>query len=305
MRILRLATRYTPLAIKQSLSVKEALERTTPDLKIKLIKMKTQGDIITNKPLKDIGGKGLFLKELQEAILNNEADFAVHSMKDVPAHNPAPLIVYPVLKREHPADVFVSLKHDNIAELPKQSIIGTSSPRRKGQILALRKDIIVRDCRGNVGTRLKKLADGEFSAIILAAAGLRRLNQISAVKQYFNFEAMLPAATQGILAIEFRQEDIELHNIIKHVIDEDTQLVCTAERSFLKEINGDCHTPIAAFCKKIGRQLILRAGFYLEDGSLQFLTAETGGLDQSAQLGIRAANNIKSLAAPHLQKHIK
>jgi hydroxymethylbilane synthase len=305
MRILRLATRHSPLAIKQSLAVKEALERTTPDLEIKLIKMKTQGDIITDKPLADIGGKGLFLKELQEAILNDEADFAVHSMKDVPVNNPASLCVYPVLRREYPADVFVSLKYNTLSELPEQSIIGTSSPRRKGQILALRNDIIVRDCRGNVGTRLKKLANREFSAIILAAAGLKRLNQLSEIKQYFNFEEMLPAATQGILAVEFRKTDLELNNVIKNIIDEDTQLVCTVERSFLKEINGDCHTPIAAFCKKIGRQLILRVGFYLEDGSLQFLTAQTGGLDQAAQLGIRAANNIKSLAGPHLQKHIE
>ncbi len=256
--ILRIATRKSPLALWQTHHVRDELSRAYPELQIELVEMSTQGDKILDTPLAKIGGKGLFVKELETGLLNKTVDIAVHSMKDVPVEFPEGLILPIIMRREEPYDALVSNEYPNLAALPKGAIVGTSSLRRQCQLLALRPDLEIHSLRGNVGTRLKKLDNGEFKAIILAAAGLIRLGLGERITERLKPEIMLPAIAQGAIGIECRQDDTETLELINILNDKATQQRITAERALNARLNGGCQVPIAGFAEIEGEILEIR-----------------------------------------------
>ena len=255
---LRIATRKSPLALWQTHHVRDELSRAHPKLEIELVEMSTQGDKILDTPLAKIGGKGLFVKELETGLLNKQVDIAVHSMKDVPVEFPKGLILPVIMSREEPYDAFVSNEYPTLDALPKGAIVGTSSLRRQCQLLALRPDLQIRSLRGNVGTRLKKLDNGEFKAIILAAAGLKRLGLAERITQVLKADVMLPAIAQGAIGIECRQNDTETLELISVLNDKPTQQRVTAERALNARLNGGCQVPIAGFAEIEGEILEIR-----------------------------------------------
>ncbi len=256
--ILRIATRKSPLALWQTHHVRDELSRAYPELQIELVEMSTQGDKILDTPLAKIGGKGLFVKELETGLLNKTVDIAVHSMKDVPVEFPEGLILPIIMRREEPYDALVSNEYPNLAALPKGAIVGTSSLRRQCQLLALRPDLEIHSLRGNVGTRLKKLDNGEFKAIILAAAGLKRLGLGERITERLKPEIMLPAIAQGAIGIECRKDDTETLELINILNDKATQQRITAERALNARLNGGCQVPIAGFAEIEGEILEIR-----------------------------------------------
>jgi len=259
---LRLGTRKSKLALWQANFVKSKLEAL--GLEIELVLITTTGDKILDTPLSKIGGKGLFVKEIENALMEDEIDFAVHSLKDVPAFIPQGLVVDIFLEREDPKDAFVSKSYKTLNELPASAKIGTSSIRRKVQLLQKRQDLTIEDLRGNVDTRLKKLEDGLYDAIILASAGLKRLGFEGVISSYLDF---IPAVGQGIVAIEYKASNKELSNILKSINHEPTYMCALAERSFLETVEGNCQIPMGAHAT-LTQDLIKIRGFIAnEDGT--------------------------------------
>ncbi|WXT99646.1 MAG: Porphobilinogen deaminase [Catillopecten margaritatus gill symbiont] len=244
---IKIATRKSPLALWQAEHVKVELERHHPKLKVELVKMMTKGDQILNSPLSKIGGKGLFIKELEIGMLEGKADIAVHSMKDVPYEIPAGFELGAILERENPFDAFVSNNFDSITDLPQGAKVGTCSMRRIVQLKAIRPDLEILDLRGNVNTRLKKLDAGEYDAIILACAGLIRLGFEDRIKQQIPAEHSLPAVGQGAVGIEIRENDQEILELITPLIDKQTTYRVNAERAMNARLEGGCSVPIAGF----------------------------------------------------------
>ncbi|WPD24113.1 MAG: hydroxymethylbilane synthase [Candidatus Electrothrix scaldis] len=246
-KIIRIGTRASMLAVTQSTWVKTQIEQQYPDTTVELVKIVTKGDKILDVPLAKVGGKGLFVKEIEDALLDERVDLAVHSMKDVPAELPEGLQVAIVPEREIPQDAFVSVSYKNIDELPQGAVIGTSSLRRKSQLSCLRPDLEIRDLRGNLDTRLRKLDEGEYDAIILAGAGLNRLGMQRRITALFTPEQMLPAIGQGSLGIELRITDSELLEGMQFLHDQKTATAVAAERAFLLRLEGGCQVPIGGF----------------------------------------------------------
>src|SRR5690554_5654021 len=244
--MIRIATRQSPLALWQAQHVEALLKKAHPGIQVELVKIVTQGDKILDRPLAKIGGKGLFLKELEVALLNDEADLAVHSMKDVPADMPAGLVLDVVLSRANPYDALVSNQYASLAELPSGSVVGTSSLRRQSQLLALRPDIKVADLRGNVGTRLAKLDEGQYDAIILACAGLERLGLQQRISEQLDGPCWLPAATQGIIGLQYREGDERVSSLISPLADENAAAMAAAERAVARVLEATCQVPLAA-----------------------------------------------------------
>ncbi|MFZ2320968.1 MAG: hydroxymethylbilane synthase, partial [Pseudomonas sp.] len=246
-REIRIATRKSALALWQAEYVKACLEQAHPGLLVSLVPMVSRGDKLLDAPLAKIGGKGLFVKELETALLDNEADIAVHSMKDVPMDFPEGLGLFCICEREDPRDAFVSNTFASLDELPAGSVVGTSSLRRQAQLLALRPDLKIHFLRGNVNTRLAKLDAGEYDAIILAAAGLIRLGFGARIRASISVEASLPAGGQGAVGIECRSADAEIHALLAPLHHRETALRVTAERALNKHLNGGCQVPIACY----------------------------------------------------------
>lgn len=244
-KILRIATRKSALALWQANHVQSLLLEAHPGIEIELVKIVTEGDRIQDRPLSEIGGKGLFLKELERAMLNGDADLAVHSMKDVPASMAEGLVLDAVLPRANPYDALVSRENIPLADLPAGSLIGTSSLRRKSQLLALRPDLMVADLRGNVDTRLRKLDDGEYDAIILACAGLQRLGLGERITETLQLPDWLPASTQGIIGLQCREDDSFTRSLIKPLADTDAMVVASAERAVARVLEATCQVPLA------------------------------------------------------------
>ena len=242
-RLIRIGTRSSALALWQSEFVKGLLLEAYPDIEVELVHMSTKGDRILERPLAEIGGKGLFTEELEAAMLSGEVDLAVHSLKDMPTELPKGLILGAITKRENPFDAFVSNNYEALVELPKGAIVGTSSLRREAQLLALRPDLDIRMLRGNVQTRLRKLDEGEYDAIILAAAGLNRLGLEERIKALFSLHDMIPAVGQGAVAIECVDTE-EMRAFLAPLVDMKTTLAVTAERAFLARLQGGCQVPI-------------------------------------------------------------
>lgn len=296
-RTLRIATRRSPLAMWQAEHVQARLLDMHPDLTVELVTFKTQGDILLDTPLSKIGGKGLFVKELEVAMLAGDADIAVHSMKDVPMEFPEGLELGIILERENPRDAFVSNNYKTLEELPQGAIVGTSSLRRQCQLQNLRPDLVIRSLRGNVQTRLGKLDAGEFDAIILASAGLLRLEMESRIAQYLEPEVSLPAGGQGAVGIELRSDDAETLALLKPLQHEVTASRVLAERAMNKRLQGGCQVPIACYAIENDGELWLRGLVGSVDGK-QMLTVEYRGPAAEAEaLGIRAAEDLISQGA--------
>ena len=261
-----IGTRGSQLALWQANFIKSEIEHLFPDLIVELKIIKTTGDMITDRPLAMVGGKGLFVKEIETALLNNDIDIAVHSMKDMPGKLPCGLIIGAIPERENPFDVLISKDNSLLTDYKKGAKIGTSSLRRASQIKHIRPDVIIESIRGNLDTRIKKLKAGDYDAIVLAAAGLRRLGQDSAITEYLDETIMIPAVGQGALCIETRDNDDDIAAIMKKLDHRDTRICVTGERAFLKQIEGSCHIPVACFGKIKGHDVLLTAVVASEDG---------------------------------------
>jgi hydroxymethylbilane synthase len=296
-REIRIATRKSALALWQAEHVKARLEQAHPDLKVSLVPMVSRGDKLLDAPLAKIGGKGLFVKELETALLENQADIAVHSMKDVPMDFPEGLGLYCICEREDPRDAFVSNTYSSLDALPAGSVVGTSSLRRQAQLLARRPDLKIQFLRGNVNTRLAKLDAGEYDAIILATAGLIRLGFAERIRNSISAEDSLPAGGQGAVGIECRTADSEIHALLAPLHHRETALRVTAERALNKHLNGGCQVPIACYALLEGEQLWLRGLVGQPDGS-QLLRAELRGSSTEAeQLGVQVAEALLAQGA--------
>lgn len=299
-RHLRIATRKSALALWQAEYVKARLEQLHTGLTVSLVPMVSRGDQLLDSPLAKIGGKGLFVKELETAILDDQADLAVHSMKDVPMAFPEGLGLYVICEREDPRDAFVSNHFNHVDDLPQGSVVGTSSLRRQAQIMARRPDLTVRFLRGNVNTRLAKLDAGEYDAIILAAAGLMRLGFDQRIRYAMPPEESLPAGGQGAVGIECRSADTELHALLAPLNDEDSALRVRAERALNTHLNGGCQVPIACYAERANGQLWLRGMVGNPDGTL-LLTAQARGVDSAPEaLGIRVAEELLAQGAQQI-----
>jgi hydroxymethylbilane synthase len=296
-KIIRIATRKSPLALWQAEHVAERLERTFPGVKAELVKMTTQGDKILDAPLAKIGGKGLFVKELEQGMLEGFADIAVHSMKDVPVEFPEGLHLAAILTRDDPTDAFVSNHYAALSELPDNARIGTSSLRRQCQIKEQYPDAEILSLRGNVNTRLAKLDAGEYDAIILASAGLKRLGMAGRIKQCLDESVSLPAIGQGAIGIECRVDDPEINEMLSVLHDSETGLCVAAERAMNARLNGGCQVPIAGFAQLEGNQLFMRGLVGNPDGSVIYRAERSGGLDQAEAIGKLIAEDLLSQGA--------
>ena len=298
--MLKIATRKSPLALWQAEFVKSKLEDIYPDLKVELVKMTTQGDQILNSPLSKIGGKSLFIKELEVGIMEGRADIAVHSMKDVPYELPQGFEIGAILERESPFDAFVSNDFNSIQDLPVGARLGSCSLRRIVQVKAMRPDLEILDLRGNVNTRLKKLDDGEYDAIILACSGLTRLGFDNRIKQDLSPDDSLPAVGQGALGIEIKANDHEISSLIKPLIHQKTQIEVNAERALNTTLQGGCSVAIGAFATSEDSKLTLSGMVGNVDSGEIIRIQETGETSKPIDLGIRAAKKLLSLGAREL-----
>ena len=281
----------------QAEDVSSRLQKLYPDLDVQLVSMKTKGDKILDAPLAKVGGKGLFVKELEEGMLAGRADIAVHSMKDVPVEFPPGLELALIMQREDPRDAFVSNKYENLAALPENAVVGTSSLRRQTQIRERYPNLKLDWLRGNVNTRLRKLDDGEYDAIILAAAGLKRLGFESRIRSCLEPEESLPAIGQGAVGIESRSDDDAVKQLLAPLADADTTLRVQAERAMNQTLNGGCQVPLAGYAVLEGDQLYLRGLVGEPDGS-KVLRAEIRGASSDAvALGIKLAEDLLSQGA--------
>ena len=257
-KILRIATRKSPLALWQADFVKSQLQFYNPELKVELVKMSTEGDRVQNTPLSKVGGKGLFIKELEIGILEGRADIAVHSMKDVPYTMPKEFELGAILKRDNPFDAFVSNNFNHLNELPQEARVGSCSLRRIVQIKSIRPDLTILDLRGNVNTRLMKLDSGKYDAIILACAGLIRLGFEDRIKKTIDVQTCLPAVGQGALGIEIRKDDKNVKKLINPLIDNKTTTTVLTERAMNATLEGGCSVPIAGYASIDGEELKLQ-----------------------------------------------
>jgi hydroxymethylbilane synthase len=296
-REIRIATRKSALALWQAEHVKARLEEAHPGLKVSLVPMVSRGDKLLDSPLAKIGGKGLFVKELETALLENVADIAVHSMKDVPMDFPEGLGLYCICEREDPRDAFVSNTYASLDALPAGSVVGTSSLRRQAQLLARRPDLKIQFLRGNVNTRLAKLDAGEYDAIILAAAGLIRLGFAERIRSSISAEDSLPAGGQGAVGIECRTGDAEIHALLAPLHHRDTALRVTAERALNKHLNGGCQVPIACYAVLEGEQLWLRGLVGQPDGTQLLRAEQRAPVATAEQLGVQVAEALLAQGA--------
>lgn len=299
-REIRIATRKSALALWQAEHVKARLEQAHPGLKVSLVPMVSRGDKLLDAPLAKIGGKGLFVKELETALMENEADIAVHSMKDVPMEFPEGLGLYCICEREDPRDAFVSNHFDDLDALPPGSVVGTSSLRRQAQLLARRPDLKIQFLRGNVNTRLAKLDAGEYDAIILAAAGLIRLGFGERIRSSISVDESLPAGGQGAVGIECRTTDSELHALLECLNHAPTATRVVAERALNKRLNGGCQVPIACYAVLEGEQLWLRGLVGQPDGTVLLRAEGRAPAADAEALGVQVAEALLDQGAEQI-----
>ncbi|MEX0740033.1 MAG: hydroxymethylbilane synthase [Pseudohongiella sp.] len=295
--LIRIATRRSPLALWQAEFVRDALMAKNPGLRVELVGIATRGDKILDTPLAKIGGKALFVKELETAMLSGEADIAVHSMKDVPMEFPPGLFLPVICEREDPRDAFVSNHYASINALPQGARVGTASLRRQCQLLSLRPDLQIGSLRGNVGTRLGKLDSGEFDAIVLAAAGLLRLKLDERIAQFIPENLSLPAGGQGAVGIECREDAAEVIAMLSDMHHQDTADRVVAERALNRRLQGGCQVPIACYAELDGDQLHLRGLVGDIDGSRILRTERSGHRKDAEALGSAAAEDLLAQGA--------
>lgn len=300
-RILRIATRQSPLALWQANHVREILLKQWPEMHIELLPMVTSGDKFLKDKLLASGGKGLFVKELEEALLNKQADIAVHSTKDMPADLPPDLSLSAICKRHNPFDALVSNRYSSLDNLPQGAVIGTSSLRRQSQLLAYRSDLHIKTLRGNINTRLAKLDSGDFHAIILAASGLERMGMEESITEILSEDIMLPSCGQGALCIESRTDDQDILEIIKLLNDPISALCVQTERDVNARLGGNCHVPLAVFCSpETTGQLRLKARILSLDGLQIIEDSRSGTMDQSSLLAEQCTQALLADGAAQL-----
>lgn len=303
-RVVRIATRKSPLALWQANFVKQALQSYYSDIDVELIAMLTQADKLLSTPLTKIGGKGLFVKELETALLDGRADIAVHSIKDLPAELPDNLMLAVICEREDARDVLVAQEYVDLAGLARGAVIGTSSLRRQCQLKAMRPDIITENLRGNVETRLQKLVDKKYDAIVLAAAGLERLQRNEMVREYFDPEQFVPAIGQGAIGIECRQDDKQIQDLIAVLDHLPTRYCVTAERAMNFQFGGNCQIPVAAYAKLNQGQLQIKAMIGKPNGSLLLRSMAMGNPAHAESLGHQAAMDLFAQGAEKILREL-
>ena len=303
----RIGTRGSKLALWQSEWVKAAIGQKHPSLSVELVVIKTKGDKILDVPLADIGGKGLFVKEIEEALLNGSVDLAVHSMKDMPSELPDGLGIGPIPLRENPLDVLISRDGRRFDDLPAGARIGTGSLRRTAQLLHARSDLNMVPLRGNLDTRLNKLETGAegLDAVVLAAAGVHRLGLESRITEYFDPSVMLPAVGQGVLCIEIRNQDSQIAELLQPLDNPTTRCAALAERAFLKRLEGGCQVPIAGHGRIEGEHVILEGLVADIEGRQVIRSSRSGPVDTSEQLGIDLADDLLSRGADRILEQLQ
>ena len=290
----KLSLAYSSHAKK--LLIKSNSQFDDDSIEIKIIK--TSGDIFQNKKISDIGGKGVFSKQIEEALLDSKIDLAVHSLKDLPTKMTGGLCVNAVIKRNDPRDAFLSHSSKSFSELKSQSIIGTSSFRRQAQLNLLRSDIKIVSMRGNIDTRIKKLKNKEFDAIVLSLAGIQMLNLENEVKEVFNTDQMLPAIGQGAIALQCKKDDQKTLNILKAVNDKETYYCIQAERALLEAINGDCDTAIGGLAKLLNEKISLKSQLFSNDGKKKFEFQSSGHFKEAKEIGYKVGKELLKKAGP-------
>ncbi len=295
----KIGTRGSPLAVAQAREVQSRLmaAHSLTDDALPIVEITTSGDRIQHRPLSEVGGKGLFAKEIEDALGDRRIDIAVHSMKDLETVMPAGLVISAVLKREDVRDAFVSHRFANLDAMPAGAVVGTSSVRRRAQLLHRRPDLVVVEFRGNVETRLQKLDDGVADATFLACAGLRRLGRDELLRSPIDPTVMLPAVAQGAIAVQQRQDDQRLSRLLEPIGDHETAIQTAAERAFLARLDGSCRTPIAGLATFDREQLCLRGQILRCDGSESLEVCRRGPLDAAERLGVEAAEELLSRAS--------
>lgn len=301
MQIIRIATRKSPLALWQANHVAAQIRETNPNIRTELVTMTTRGDKILDSPLAMVGGKGLFVKELEQGLLANLADIAVHSMKDLPMELPDNLHLAAIMARHDPTDAFVSNRFSELQELPDRARIGTSSLRRQCQLQAKFPNAEIMGLRGNINTRLKKLDDGNYDAIILATAGLERLGYDNRINQRLAIEFCLPAIGQGAIGIECRKDNVAVNEIVTELSDEDTTICVRAERAMNYRLQGGCQVPIAGYAKLLpSNWLVLKGLVGNPDGSDIVRGEISGSINDAENLGVQLADDLLSRGAKRI-----
>ncbi len=301
---IRIGTRGSKLALWQANWVKSQIKKNFTKAQVEIIKIKTTGDKILDRPLAMVGGKGLFVKEIEKELFDNGIDLAVHSMKDMPGDMPEGLCIGAIPVRENPFDVLISRKNFCLDELEAGSKIGTSSLRRSSQIRHIRPDLEIVSIRGNLDTRLAKLDSGEFDAILLAAAGIIRLGLKDRITQYLDEDLMLPAVGQGALCIQTRQDDKDIQPILEVLDNLETKIPVIGERAFLRRLEGSCHVPVACFGKLENNEVILTGLVASEDGKQIIKETISGNLDSVETIGIELADLLLDKGAKKILENL-
>lgn len=301
---IKIGTRQSALALWQAEYIAKCLRDKYPSIKVELVKMTTKGDRILDAPLAKIGGKGLFTKALETAMLERRTDIAVHSLKDMPAPVPEGLTIACITRRYDSGDAFVSNKYDRFDRLPAGAVVGTSSLRRRAQLLAMRPDLTIRDLRGNVNSRLAKLDAGEYDAVVLACAGLKRLGFGDRIREVISREKLLPAVGQGALAIEARADDQEVLDLIAFLDDEDTRAAASLERAFLGRVEGGCQVPVGVYAQVKNGGIEAEAVIASLDGARSFRGSIDGSVEDAVSLGRELAESLLADGALEIMQEL-
>ena len=304
-KVVKVGTRDSILAMWQTQFVVDELKKVTDQYEFEIISLKTKGDKILDVALAKIGDKGLFTKELEVGLLAGEIDFAVHSMKDMPTALPEGLQISSMLKRHNPADAFVSDKYNSFMELPEGAKVGTSSLRRRAQLLHARPDLDIHDLRGNVQTRMRKMRDESFDGIILAAAGLERLEMFDEIKEELSYDICLPAVSQGVIGVETRENDEEIIALVQLVNDKQAEICVKAERALLKSLEGGCQIPIGAYAELTEDTVVLEGMVGSLDGKTIIREKISGTREQCEELGVTLANRLSELGGKAILEEIR
>jgi len=304
-KTIKVGTRQSQLAMWQTDYVVDILKEKCPQYNFEIVPIKTKGDKILDVALAKIGDKGLFTKELEVAILSGEVDFAVHSMKDLPTIIPDGLMIAAMTPRHDPRDVLISKNNYSFKELPQGAKVGTSSLRRRAQLLNVRPDLVILDLRGNINTRLEKMNSNTYDAIILAAAGVERLGWQARIADKLEYEICLPAVGQGSIGIEIRSNDEEIYNLVQAANDKNTELSVTSERALLKSLEGGCQIPIGAIAEISNNQLKLTAVVGSIDGKVVIRESSSGDCKDAEKIGIHLANILKEKGADNILNEIR
>ena len=304
-KVVKVGTRDSILAMWQTQFVVDELKKVTDQYEFEIISLKTKGDKILDVALAKIGDKGLFTKELEVGLLAGEIDFAVHSMKDMPTALPEGLQISSMLKRHNPADAFVSDKYNSFMELPEGAKVGTSSLRRRAQLLHARPDLDIHDLRGNVQTRMRKMREENFDGIILAAAGLERLEMFGDIKEELSYDICLPAVSQGVIGVETRENDEEIIGLVQLVNDRTAEICVKAERALLRSLEGGCQIPIGAYAELNEDTVVLEGMVGSLDGKTIIRESITGTAEQCESLGETLANRLSELGGKAILEEIR